>query len=511
LKIIVGWTVISAAVIFGPKLFTLPIFGDSWDSFLKPAGALFAALSGIFSVISGFSSKTPAKDNEPAKDRTSFLLMIASSVAAPIFVLFLITLISYETQALIQNVLVGSSIDRWFALPADAVLAPANNIRILTGYYELTLFGLLASVGSIMGLFININKFSFHSTYRDRLIRAYLGASNQNRLSEANSFTGLDTESDNAEMKDLRQRPLHVVNMTLNTVKSGNLAWQNRKAESFSVTALHSGCSQMGGSGNYRGSECYGFNEQNRKAITLGTSAAISGAAVSPNMGYFTQSTAVSFLMVLFNVRLGWWLGNPGQRGNRFSAWKKSAPLWSPLAFLSEAFERTDDTHPFVYLADGGQFENLGLYEMVLRRCKTIIVCDAGADPEPTFFDLGSAINKIRVDMGIPIDFENGMEPLKGKYGAIATIKYSEVDGDEADDGTLIYIKPTLNGSEPIDIQHYQKENPDFPHETTADQFYSETQFESYRSLGFHMMESLCGDANIDSVSDLVTSVRAKC
>ncbi len=212
-------------------------------------------------------------------------------------------------------------------------------------------------------------------------------------------------------------------------------------------------------------------------------------------MGYFTQSVAVSFLMVFLNVRLGWWLGNPGRRGNKYNAWRNSSPIWSPFAFLAESLEQTDDESPFVYLADGGQFENLGLYEMILRRCKLIIVCDAACDPKPTFFDLGSAINKIRVDMGIPIEFHNDKEPKNGRYGAIADIRYKEVDGTSATNGILIYLKPTLDGTEPFDIRHYQKTNVGFPHESTADQFFSETQFESYRALGFHMMEKLLESA----------------
>lgn len=482
LKVIVAWSLIVSTVIFGPKLVQIEI-STNWDSFIKGAGAFIAILSGLFSVISGFSSKTPSDGSNPAGDRSGLIITIASSIAAPIFVLFLLISVALASEAII----------------AKFPIAPGFNHTAWAVAF--------AAIGIVMGWFININKFSIHSSYRERLIRAYLGASNANRLETANSFTGLNTEKDNIEMTALSSRPLHVVNMTLNLVKAKNLAWQNRKAESFTATKLHSGSSQMGASGNYRSSECYGFNKQNRKAITLGTAAAISGAAASPNMGYFTQSTAVSLLMTLFNVRLGWWLGNPGQRG--MGTWKKAAPLWSTMIFLREAFGLTDDTGRYVYLADGGQFENLGLYEMVLRRCNTIVLCDAASDPKHAFYDLGAAIHKIRVDMGIPIEFENNKNPEKGKYGAIAHIKYTAVDGNNASDGTLIYIKPTLNGTEPINIQHYKSANPSFPHETTADQFYSEAQFESYRSLGFNIMDELSKGAKLRNLDDLITNVRS--
>lgn len=328
--------------------------------------------------------------------------------------------------------------------------------------------------------------------YREHLIRAYLGASRtRERLKTANAFTDLDSDNDIIEMKNLIQKPFHVVNMTLNLAESNNLRWQNRKAESFTATALHCGSSNMGdGSGNYRASENYGCNTQVGQAITLGTAAAISGAAASPNMGYYTSSAAVSFLMALFNIRLGWWLGNTGKRGD--DTYNLATPRFSPRLFFAEAFGRTNDTNPYIYLSDGGHFENLGIYEMVLRRCKLIIVCDASADPHFTFSDLGNAVHKIRVDMGVSIEFKKERRPKKGGYITMAEIKYSQADGEAVEDGTLLYIKPTLDESESMDIVNYQSTNADFPHESTSDQMFNEAQFESYRSLGFYMINTIC-------------------
>lgn len=495
LKIMVGWSLLSSAVIFGPELLTFNFILPDWTGckdcsglnwVIKTGLTAIGGISGLITLVLGFSSGSSAKDGEKPKSPLSFLLWFAPAVAAPLFVVFLLILISHLTNLLTEN------------------------ITLFAGYNRITWFIILAGIGIVMGFFININKFSIHSIYRERLIRAYLGASRtKERLKTANSFTGLDSENDNIDMKDLDQKPLHVVNMTLNLVKTSNLRWQNRKAESFTATAYHCGSSNMGnGAGNFRSSEYYGFNSQNQSPISLGTVAAISGAAASPNMGYYTMSTAVSALMVLFNIRLGWWLGNPGKRGD--TTYNLSAPFWSPRVFFNEALGLTDDEHEYVYLADGGQFENLGLYEMIQRRCQTILVCDGGADPEFTFFDLGSAIHKIRVDMGIPIEFVEGKDPKIGRYCALARIRYSAVDDiSEADDGILIYIKPTLNGKEAADIVNYSSANPDFPHETTADQFYSETQFESYRSLGYQMIDTICRNSKpINNWTDFAESVK---
>src|SRR6266513_2847999 len=138
---------------------------------------------------------------------------------------------------------------------------------------------------------------------------------------------------------------------------------------------------------------------------------------------------------------------------------------------------------------------------MVLRRCHFVVVSDAGEDPECSFADLGEAVRKIRVDFGIPIEFgpmsiysRSQIDTLKGPghNSAIVRIRYSVVDGSAAPDGILVYIKPACYGDEPRDIYEYFKTSKTFPHESTADQFFTETQFESYRMLGVHTMEKLC-------------------
>src|SRR6266516_1534899 len=124
-----------------------------------------------------------------------------------------------------------------------------------------------------------------------------------------------------------------------------------------------------------------------------------------------------------------------------------------------------------------------------------------------SFADLGEAVRKIRVDFGIPIEFgpmsiypRSQIDTLKvpGHNSAIGRIRYSVVDGSAAPDGILVYIKPACYGDEPRDIYEYFKTSKTFPHESTADQFFSESQFESYRMLGSHTMEKLCTDCRGD-------------
>ena len=126
------------------------------------------------------------------------------------------------------------------------------------------------------------------------------------------------------------------------------------------------------------------------------------------------------------------------------------------------------------------------------------MVSDAGCDAQYAFEDLGNAIRKIRIDLGIAIELPNGIAidaaraGLGNRHGAIGVIRYSAVD-EGAPDGVLLYLKATLSGDEPIDVRNYAAGHPEFPHETTANQWFGESQFESYRTLGMHTVETLAG------------------
>jgi hypothetical protein len=282
---------------------------------------------------------------------------------------------------------------------------------------------------------------------------------------------------------------IHIVNLTLNLVHGRRLAWQERKAAPFVVTPMHAGSYYLG----YRKSRDYGGKD----GISVGTAVAVSGAAVSPNMGY-SSSPLTALLLTLFNVRLGWWLGNPGVAGT--DTYARSEPRFSLRPLLSEALGLTDDLSPYAYLSDGGHFENMGLFEMVLRRCQLIVCTDSGADPDYQFADIGNAVRKIRIDLGIPIEFDSvpvhrqrSADDDSGRYCYFGRIRYSYVDGDEAPDGIVICFKPVLRGKEPQDVLNYAARNKAFPQEPTSDQFFGESQFESYRQLGEFAVETVFG------------------
>jgi Patatin-like phospholipase len=469
LLLILGWSALCSLVLLAPD------WGFDLSTKTQSILALVGSAGGIATALGGYSSRSKAYPVDEGKARRSLLhgivpriMPILLQVATAAFAIVFLTSLTVLTNLLfsILGLVPGDWTDH------AQFLEDTPTTRVLAAMV------VLASFAWVIARFIDINKFSLHAMYRNRLIRAYLGASN--RSENVNQFTGFGN-SDDFVMHELnaRLRPFHVLNITLNLVSGKRLAWQQRKAVPFTVSAKHCGSFHLG----YRTSQEYAGG------ISLGTAMTISGAAASPNMGYYS-SPAVGFIMTLFNARLGAWLGNPGKHGG--STWKKQGPESAVTSIVREAFGLTTDDCPYVYLSDGGHFENLGLYEMVRRRCQFIVAVDASADPEMHFGDLGNALRKIRIDMNIDIKFDDDwVENLRSgrKRWAVGTIFYDQTKIDR--NGTLIYIKPVLCQTEPPDVLAYHAANPAFPHQSTANQFFNESQTESYRMLGLHTIREM--------------------
>ena len=382
--------------------------------------------------------------------------------------------------------------------------------------WTLPAFLVSVSVSAAISCRLNVNLFSLHAFYANRLVRCYLGASRPDGVRppgrphyaptnspppsrQPNPITGFDRDDD-IPLKELKsiskglevrgtgitrgyQGPLPLINTALNLVAGHELAWQERMAESFVLTPIYSGSKTTG----YRRMDACESSKLGEEPLPgyghdlrLGTAVSISGAAASPNMGYHS-SPAVTFLMTVFNARLGWWLGNPA-----CEKWREPGPR-SGFYLFKELFGRTNARSEYVYLSDGGHFENLGVYELIRRRCRYIVACDAGSDGELAFWDLGSLVRKCREDLGVRIEIDIAPLVKQEAWGksrwhcSIGKIRYDDIDAS-AIPGVLLYIKPSLTGDEPTDIRNYVVDHPSFPHQSTSNQFFSESQFESYRA-----------------------------
>ena len=515
------WTVVSIGAIYGPALYVLYNLNHA------DLAAFFAAhlsIGGIIALLAA-GGKTPATDQDaPAPLRLALL-----TVGAMLFFLvlaFLLAWLNYHVAATVAKAYGDPTAE--IAFPAKAIvseegtatverssdrlrvtvsLAPPDRPQEKKSETNLPLEGMssipnwLMVIGfwslcsAVAGTVVNINQFSIQCLYRNRLVRCFIGAVRRspdfvNSVEHRyEPFTGFD-EDDNYEVEKLKdQLPFHVFNMAQNLISPTNLAWQERRATSFTVSPLHTGGKETG----YRPTDLFGDN------ISIGTAMATSGAAANPSMGH-CSSPVLALLMTLFNVRLGWWVGNPKLP----EVWKKIGPEFALSPLLSEMFGQTTEGQTEVLLSDGGHFEDLGIYEMIQRRCRFLIVVDGGADPKGVFEDLGNAVRKVRIDQGVEIKFifnrtTRALTPTKAEcqHFAVAKIKYSDVDskvgGTQVTDGWLLYIKGVLTGDEPADVYQYKQFNQEFPHQSTADQWFDESQFESYRALGQHSIEKALG------------------
>ncbi|MEJ2393242.1 MAG: patatin-like phospholipase family protein [Candidatus Thiodiazotropha sp.] len=475
-----------------------------------------AAMTGLWAAISFLGAFIAKRESNAKTVRGASFRQVLINIASGVFIIGLLVLIVWLTHFVMQWLISYLSTAK---VEPDSVLGWLKRLYFFTqlqstksswvlmlidGYWLIAL-----GMGIIMLLItvvwsrrVGVNDFSLHALYGNRLVRAYLGASNLQR--NAHPFTGFD-QSDNAlHMADLEHNtgrghdsaPYLIINSAINLVSSHRLAWQKRKAASFTFTPLFCGyefCEEDGGNnpkrnkrtGGYVPSKHYGGS---RRGVSIGKAMTISGAAASPNMGYYS-TPALSFLMTTFNVRLGWWLPNTAKTDSRLL--KVRGPRMGLLYLITEALGLTGAQEDYVYLSDGGHFENLGIYELVRRRCRYIIASDVEADPNLEFKGLGNAIEKCRTDLGVPIDIDvshikrDADSGLSRWHCAIGCIRYSNADPGQQD-GTLLYIKASLTGDEPMDVAAYARANQSFPHQSTVDQWFDETQFESYRALGEH-------------------------
>jgi hypothetical protein len=362
------------------------------------------------------------------------------------------------------------------------------------------------------------NANSLHQLYRDKLSKAFLF--NPTNRSTQGQDRGDLLPRDQIELSELAPAtggPYHLINAAINLQGSVQANRRGRNASFFLFSP------------KFVGSEVTDFapSELVQKAdwhIDLGAAMAISGAAVSSNMGS-SSVRALSPTLALLNIRLGYWMRNPKflicEQRARLTLGRLFADLFKTYLF-NEMFGQLDENQPHVYLTDGGHIENLGLYSLLKRHCRLIVVVDGEADPQLTFHALSTCERYARIDLGVRLDVpwqqiadvgkaatalaEEGkpIPPTGGPHCTVGSILYP---GGER--GVLLYVKASLTGDEPDYVVDYKMRYPAFPHESTGDQFFSEEQFEAYRALGFHALDGfLSGKRALVSSKDVETAAQ---
>jgi hypothetical protein len=463
-----AWMVIAVGAVYGPK-WVSEIFEQldnaTWKAFAGFAGWAATVAGGLM------AGNSPATGGH-AKGMGAKAKEVLASVAPFVFIGGVLLAVSYVIHLIVA---LNGGTDWW-----REAGQPAVGVALVMLAVSLAATILLAAR-------VDINEFSLNAFYRNRLVRCYLGATRDEAERNPQNFTGFDDRDDvplALEEPSSAAGPLHIVNCALNLGGSSDLALHTRHSASFTLTPMFCGSAYVSRDQQGHAAEL-GFvptSEFGHRdgGPTLGQAISVSGAAASPNMGYHT-SPVTAFLMTLFNIRLGWWFPNPGKAGDG-----SMSPHFSLTYLVAELFAMASDRSTFVMVSDGGHFENLAAYELVRRRCRVIVVSDGECDVEYTFGGLGTLIRMCEVDFGCQISIDVDALRPSAEGGGWSRRRFAVGDITYADGSTgiLIYIKASMMGEEDTSVRQYKSSHPEFPHESTGDQFYGEDQFESYRRLG---------------------------
>jgi hypothetical protein len=382
---------------------------------------------------------------------------------------------------------------------------------ILIPVYSMVIGSVIVSVA--IGLLSDINHVSMHRYYRDRLLEAYMPTFESGGASflAADDFylPRIEIEKTGA--------PYQIVNANITTTGSEDPKLKARGGANFIFSPLFVGSDATG----YRKTEDYIGGK-----LSLATAFAISGAAVDPNTGA-TRSRPLAFLMTLMNVRLGYWLINPNrmipQKYNKFvpSGLKKKGsyvvpapPFWHTYAFREMLGLGLHEHNSYVHVSDGGHFENLGVYELVRRKCPYIIISDASEDAEWTFKELARACELVRVDFCAEVSIDTRpMHPNKESGYSESAFVLGELKYPTGESSKVIYLNTAMiKEGLPEDLHGYKRAHNRFPDESTADQFFDETQFEAYRELGYCLGKAILRNwrSNSTSPKDVFKAVATK-
>lgn len=352
----------------------------------------------------------------------------------------------------------------------SVVAVPDQAWRFWTFCISLTVF----VVGLIL---VDPNVTSIHRYYSRQLARAYIEP--VDGMGRQIPMCRLDTVSKGA--------PYLLINATVNLYGRRDPKVEPRDIFVFSRKFCGSQSTRYCPSSQYLGG-----------SFDLANAMAISGGAVTTSS---VGNPLVAVMMFVLNFRLGQWLPNPREQ----SAFARPA-LWQVLVDLF----RETHKHSFCFISDGGHYENLGATALLERKCKVIVLSDAGQDENHVFAEFVKLYRNLRTRRGIqffdlqtgkPIELEALMlhdPPSETEYRGKLTKRHFVSMGIRYEDGSvglLLYVKPSFTGDEEVDLQSYRASNVEFPHQPTSDQMYDEIQFESYRQLGFHIGSELCGES----------------
>ena len=456
-------------------------------------GQITGSLSAVAGAVGGLISAGYGHFTQSRGKNVAGSAGVIASISSGIFIYF-VMIIAYVVAQLFWNT-------------SEVVTLSPEAPRELQGAAYRVVQGAIAFsivLAAFLGLLTNINYVGLHRFYRDRIMEAFMPS--LATVEARNHRVVPSKKADNLQISDLwpntpgvrRQTPYPLINTSVVLVNDRNPKLALRGGDSFLVSPLFVGSTATGWQ------ETGSFIRQNG-ALTLASAMAASGAAVNANAAYVgsgtTRERLLSIVMMLLNLRLGLWTAAPSKKHHSYR-------LFTPNHFhpgLTFGLFRWGHkaTSSFVELTDGGHFDNIGLYELVRRRCKLILISDSEQDAESSMPALVSAVQSIQEYFGAAVDMTpsivDGIVPAPGAGFPIGahyvrtpffetTIRYRPQDGETESIGQLIYVKSALIEDLDFAAKGYWAQNPTFPHQSTADQFFDPIQFEAYRQVGYRCM-----------------------
>ncbi len=358
---------------------------------------------------------------------------------------------------------------------------------------------LLVLVLLLLAAITPINKVSIHRYYRDRLMETFMPDVHKVLDNNNDCVARFANKTPLSEcLPEQRDMPYHIINSNLILVASNIAKFRGRGGDNFILSPLYCGSNATG----WRYTQSFAGN-----SLTLPTAVAISGAAANSDSGVagngLTMNPILSTIMSIFNLRLGYWVGNPDPQRQKHPGCQPSylIPGFNGVLYRHKLNEEAR----FVQLSDGGHFENLAVYELLRRQCKFIVCCDAEQDSDFKFEGLGNLLEKARVDFGTEIQINDAnLQQLKYTTDPQGQINYAkngyllaDINYPNGVKGHFLYIKTTLVENLPADLMAYKSAQPDFPDESTLDQFFDEKQLEAYRLLGMQIALDALTDSRI--------------
>ena len=346
----------------------------------------------------------------------------------------------------------------------------------------------------------NINFIGLHRFYRDRLMETFMPSGASVAINSVDYSPAADNLSIDALLNTSSLGlPYPIINANVILINDLDRKYASRGGDNFIISPLFVGSTAT----NWQKTGEY---VKMNGPLTLPTAMAASGAAASASAGYIgtgiTMNRLVSAVMSLLNVRLGLWVGNPLHQQQRKVT---SIPtFWNPGLLVGILGRAHAHDSGFIELTDGGHFENLALYELVRRRLKVILIVDGEADPNISLASLVSATRRIEEDFGATLEFYPDLGPerliMRAAAGYPEAVRYAKApflvgkltyNHAEEKEGFLIYIKSTLIRQMDFTTAGYLASNPEFPHQSTVDQFFDPVQFDAYRYLGYEIAKTM--------------------